>query len=111
MIALSGLAAAITVARFAQATASSLRMYWYVLLRVVLWVVCGRVTTHFMRPLNGWLIRAFGKRRLEKEQRVIAKDIVIALFDRQPALDLPEDDEDLVIRDAALGFVNFFADQ
>jgi hypothetical protein len=111
VIGLSGLAAAITVAGFAQATAWSFMLYWYVVIGVVLWIVCGRIATQFMRPLNGWLIRTYGKRQLEKKQRVIARDIVIALFDRHAALDLPEDDEDLVIREAALSFTDFFADQ
>jgi hypothetical protein len=51
----------------------------------------------------------FATEEIEKRQKVIAVEIVRALFDRREALEIPEEDDDLVTREAASMFATFFA--
>jgi hypothetical protein len=107
---ISAVAAGTTVTLVIHATEWMAHWYVYILVGVILWIFCAYIFYKLLGPINRFLIRTFGKEEIKKRQNVIATEIVKALFDRRPALELPEEDDDLITREAALTFISFFVE-
>jgi hypothetical protein len=62
----------------------------------------------WFQPFNGLLIRIFGRKLLREKKRELAKQIVQALYDRKSKLPSPIEDDDLVLREAAISYSEYF---
>ncbi len=107
ILGISGVVGTIGVSVFAHKTDWSLS-WWYVPIGLFVWLVFGLLLYKIFDPVNRWLIRTVGAKQLEKEQRALALEIVRVLFDREQSIDFPEEDDDLVKREAAISFGKFF---
>ena len=96
-----------SVALFARENDYVLDIWVYVTSGIVLLLISTVVLYQFVDPLNRVLIHLFGRRQLTAERRKVALEIVSALFERRQ-WDLPENDDDLMVREAALNFAKFF---
>jgi len=86
----------------------SLHWYVYVIISIVLFVAYFLFFRKILERLNGWLIWGFGGDVLEKKKKECALLIVTALFDRQSIVELPEYDDDLVMRQAVRSCRKYF---
>ncbi len=106
VIGVSGVTSATSVSVFAQTT-NWYFGWWYVPIALLIWFGLGFLLFQTFQPINTLLIRLFGAKTLEKEQRGLSLQIVQALFDRKQSMDLPNEDDDLVKREAAVSLINF----
>ncbi len=106
---ISAVAAGTTVTVLIHATDWEMPWKIYILVGIILWILYSFLAYRILGPVNRFLIKVFGVDQLKKRQKLIALEIVRALYDRKPELDLPVQDEDLVTREAALSFSHFFA--
>jgi len=96
-----------SVALFARESDYVLGIWVYVASGIVLLLISAASLYQVMDPLNRVLIHLFGRRQLTAARRKVALEIVSALFERRQ-WQLPENDDDLVVREAALNFARFF---
>src|SRR5688500_783761 len=96
-----------SVALFAYKSEYVLDIWVYVVSGVVLLLICALALYQVIDPFNRLLIHIFGRRELAEVRQKLALEIVSALYERRQ-WELPENDDDLVIREAALNFAKFF---
>jgi hypothetical protein len=102
-VAISGFAAALTLSLLTHATDWQITWYYYVILGLVIWLGYAFLAYQLLGFANECLIKLFASEELNREMKVIAHEIVMAVFDRQ-TINLPEEDEDFLKREVARRF-------
>lgn len=105
--AISSVTTTVTMALFIGATERSLAFTTYLLTALSILILSLVVSNRFVDSINRQFIRWFGRRRLRKAREHVALIIATGLYERQQ-YELPKDDDDLVIREAALNFADFY---
>ena len=97
-----------SVSLLLRSTDWSLPWYLYILLSVALFVAFFGLLCKVLGPVNQLLIWLFGGEQLQKRKRDCALKIVTALFDRKPTVDFPDEDDDLIMKNAVRSFEKYF---
>ena len=97
-----------SVSLLLRSTDWSMPWYLYILFSVALFVGFFALLCKLLGPANQLLIWLFGGEQLHKKKRDCALEIVTALFDRKPTVDFPDEDDDLVMREAVRSFRKYF---
>jgi hypothetical protein len=107
-VSVSGLIATFTVGSFAAVTLGSLGFTVYLIVLVVLGVLLWIVLNVYFNEFNGFVIRMFGGKVLQEKKRLLAREIVRRLYDRNVQLLPSIDEDDLVMAEAKNMFSDYF---
>jgi hypothetical protein len=108
IVSVCGLISTFSVGSFAAVTLGELGFRAYLITLVVVGGLLWILFNAFFTEINGFLIRMFGGKTLEEKKRLVAKQIVQRLYDRNVQLRPPIDEDDLVMVEARNMFSDYF---